>query len=458
MKGASFSVLVKEIGTERTLYTYDTDRELIPASVMKLVTSSAALEVLGEDFRFETTLEYDGEIKDGILAGNLYIKGSGDPTLGSSHMVPEGTRDVFYVQQQFLRNWIQAIKNAGIREIEGSVIADDSLFDTEVIPMKWLREDMGSYYGAGSYSISVFDNQYRLILKTGESGSRPEITECIPEIPGIVFHNYLATASVSADSSYIVGYPYSNDRYLYGVVPARKEKHTVRGDIPDPGIFLAGLLHSSLIKENIRIQGDITSYRLLAEANQWAAKPRKQITSTYSPPLAEIIEIINKKSHNLYTDAILKILGFSHEEKKDEILSSFGKGTTFVKDYWKEQGLDVTSLWMFDGSGVAPTDKVSTGLICDLLLYMHQSPHKDTFFASLPKVGEEGSVRNFLKGSVLQGKARLKSGGMSRVRSYAGYVQKEDKEYVVAIIVNNYHGEGRNIIQKMEKLLISLFQ
>ncbi|MCD7930218.1 MAG: D-alanyl-D-alanine carboxypeptidase [Tannerellaceae bacterium] len=79
-------------------------------------------------------------------------------------------------------------------------------------------------------------------------------------------------------------------------------------------------------------------------------------------------------------------------------------------------------------------------------------------FASLPKVGEEGSVRNFLKGSALQGKARFKSGGMSRVRSYAGYVQKEDKEYVVAIIVNNYQGESRNIIQKMEKLLISLFQ
>ncbi|MCD7849061.1 MAG: D-alanyl-D-alanine carboxypeptidase/D-alanyl-D-alanine-endopeptidase [Parabacteroides sp.] len=458
MKGASFSVLVTDLQNGETVCSYDPDRELIPASVMKLVTTATALEVLGEEFRFETSIEYDGEIKNGVLTGNLYIIGSGDPTLGSSHIVPEGTKNVFHAQQQFIQDWIKAIKEAGIQEIRGSVIADDLVFDTEGVSPKWLYEDLGSYYGAGSYGISVFDNIYRLIIKTGEAGSQTRITECIPDIPGLHFCNYLTVVSVTKDSSYILGAPYSNERFLYGTVPASKDKYTLRGDIPDPALFLAQYLTRSLIFENISIEGKATTRRLLVLQNQWKPSKRVKLCSTFSPPLTEIVDIINYKSHNLYVDALCKILGNLYSPGKNEVLSSFGKGSLFIDKYWEKEGVDVTSLYLFDGSGLAPTNKVTTKIICDILYYMHHhSTHRKAYFSSLPAAGEEGSVRNFLKGSSLQGKTRLKSGSMSRVKAYAGYITKDKKEYAVAILVNNYQGEGSNMTKQIEKLLNTLF-
>ena len=143
-------MIVKEVNSGETVFAYDTIRQLTPASVMKTVTTATALEILGEDYRFPTALEYDGSIENGLLKGNLYIKGSGDPSLGSAHFAPDHKR--------FLQEWISALKKVGIHKIQGAVIADESIFDTEGTSLKWVGEDMGSYYGAGSYGLCVLDN------------------------------------------------------------------------------------------------------------------------------------------------------------------------------------------------------------------------------------------------------------------------------------------------------------
>ena len=167
MEGASFSLIVKDVHNGETVFAYDTLRQLTPASVMKTVTTATALEILGEDYRFPTTLAYDGSIEKGLLKGNLYIKGSGDPSLGSAHFAP--------YHKRFLQEWISALKKVGIHKIQGAVIADESIFDTEGTSFKWVGEDMGSYYGAGSYGLCVFDNLYKLGLQTGAPGSRPKL-------------------------------------------------------------------------------------------------------------------------------------------------------------------------------------------------------------------------------------------------------------------------------------------
>jgi D-alanyl-D-alanine carboxypeptidase/D-alanyl-D-alanine-endopeptidase (penicillin-binding protein 4) len=457
MRGASFSFMAKEVGSGEALYAYDVDRELTPASVLKLVTSAAALDLLGEDYRYETVLEYDGEIVNGVLEGNLYIKGSGDPTLGSSHFA-ENRSGYTPGQNTFMPQWIQAVTKAGIRRITGAVIADESLFDTEGIPMKWLHEDMGSYYGAGSYGISVFDNLYRLYLNTKTPGHTPEIIETVPAMPAIRFHNYLKAASVRTDSCYIVGAPFTDDRYLYGVVPANKERFLIRGDIPDPALFLAQYTSDCLRIEGIAIEGSPTCYRILSEENNWPKRKRKALVTTYSPTLREIVRVVNERSHNLFADALLKTIGLQYKGKQGEVISSMGKGVEVVKAYWRGKGVDVSSLRMHDGCGLAAADKVTASFICDLLCYMgSQSKQSDAFLASLPKAGLEGSVANFLKGSSLQGKALLKSGGMSGVRSFAGYITKDEKQYAVAIFVNNYSGENRLMLRHLEKLFVSLF-
>lgn len=450
MRGASFSLVVKDVQEGRTVYCYDTDRLQSPASVLKTVATATALEILGEDYRYPTTLEYDGILENGTLEGNLYIKGSGDPSLGSSHFAPG--------QNKFLSTWIAALQKAGIKHITGSVISDESIFDTEGVSIKWLREDMGNYYAPGSYGISIFDNMYKLSLQTGAAGTRPVLKGTEPDIPFIRFKNYLKAAPVSSDSAYIIGAPLDDVRYLYGVLPANREAYVLKGDIPDPALYLARYLTDQLQQKGIRVDGSPSCYRIEVEENRWKKGERKEIVTTYSPTLREIASICNHVSHNLYADALVKTVGLQYKPRRNEMISSFGRGVQVVKEYWEKKGLDVFPLRMNDGSGLAPADKVSAGFMGELLVYMAtESAVSDAFIASLPQAGIEGSVRNFLKGSKLQGKAHLKSGGITGVRSYAGYITKDGKTYAVAVFSNNYSCPMSRMTGALEKLLLQLF-
>lgn len=450
MRGASFSLVVKDVQEGRTVYSYDTDRLQSPASVLKTVATATALEILGEDYRYPTTLEYDGILENGTLEGNLYIKGSGDPSLGSSHFA--------LGQNKFLSTWIAALQKAGIKHITGSVISDESIFDTEGVSIKWLREDMGNYYAPGSYGISIFDNMYKLSLQTGAAGTRPVLKGTEPDIPFIRFKNYLKAAPVSSDSAYIIGAPLDDVRYLYGVLPANREAYVLKGDIPDPALYLARYLTDQLQQKGIRVDGSPSCYRIEVEENRWKKGERKEIVTTYSPTLREIASVCNHVSHNLYADALVKTVGLQYKPRRNEMISSFGRGVQVVKEYWEKKGLDVFPLRMNDGSGLAPADKVSAGFMGELLVYMAtESAVSDAFIASLPQAGIEGSVRNFLKGSKLQGKARLKSGGITGVRSYAGYITKDGKTYAVAVFSNNYSCSMSRMTGALEKLLLQLF-
>ena len=450
MRGASFSLVVKDVQEGKTVYSYDTDRLQSPASVLKTVATATALEILGEDYRYPTTLEYDGILESGTLEGNLYIKGSGDPSLGSSHFAPG--------QNKFLSTWIAALQKAGIKHITGSVISDESIFDTEGVSIKWLREDMGNYYAPGSYGISIFDNMYKLSLQTGAAGTRPVLKGTEPDIPFIRFKNYLKAAPVSSDSAYIIGAPLDDVRYLYGVLPANREAYVLKGDIPDPALYLARYLTDQLQQKGIRVDGSPSCYRIEVEENRWKKGERKEIVTTYSPTLREIASVCNHVSHNLYADALVKTVGLQYKPRRNEMISSFGRGVQVVKEYWEKKGLDLFPLRMNDGSGLAPADKVSAGFMGELLVYMAtESAVSDAFIASLPQAAIEGSVRNFLKGSKLQGKAHLKSGGITGVRSYAGYITKDGKTYAVAVFSNNYSCPMSRMTGALEKLLLQLF-
>lgn len=450
MKGASFSLIVKELESGKTVYAHNPDLQVSPASVLKTVATATALELLGSDYRFPTSLEYNGTIENGILKGNLYIKGSGDPSLGSSHFGAEANH--------FMQDWLTAIRKAGIRKIEGAVLSDESIFDSEGSSAKWVREDMGNYYAPGCYGLSVFDNLYKLSFETGVAGSRPVIKDCEPEIPEIRFINYMKAAAVAADSGYIYGAPLVHERYLYGVLPAGRDRYTIKGDIPDPALFLAQYLDKQLKKEGIEITSAPSCYRIETEEGRWKEEPRKTIITTYSPALSEIVRVCNHVSHNLFADAMVKTVGLQYKPGKNDVISSFDRGVKIIKQYWEKKGIDTFPLNIHDGSGLAPSDKVSAQFIGDILTYMAtQSKEAKTFNASLPRPGLDGSVRNFLKGSKLQGKSRLKSGGISRVRSYAGYIESDGKRYAVAVFSNNYSCNMAQMTKGLEQLLLQLF-
>jgi serine-type D-Ala-D-Ala carboxypeptidase/endopeptidase (penicillin-binding protein 4) len=165
---------VAEAEKGKILIDYNSGVSLTPASVMKLITSAAAIELLGPYYTFKTKIGYTGKISKrwGRLRGNLIITGGGDPALGSKYFTDH--------YKDFITNWIGEIKKLGIKKITGKVITDDSYYDFLPVPGKWLWEDAGNYYGAGAYGLSVFDNLYEIHFKTLSDSTLPVIKKIFP--------------------------------------------------------------------------------------------------------------------------------------------------------------------------------------------------------------------------------------------------------------------------------------
>ena len=178
-------------------------------------------------------------------------------------------------------HWIAAVKKAGIRQIQGAVIGDARIFDEEGTALKWVKEDLGSYYGAGSYGLSVFDNLYKLYFQTGAVGTVPRMLRSEPDVSFIDFINRLQTAAVSSDSAYILGFPFSPERTLQGVLPANRDQYVLKGDLPDPSLFLATYLTRQLQQAGITIAEQPTTCRLLLQQGMQPDEERKELTTTY---------------------------------------------------------------------------------------------------------------------------------------------------------------------------------
>ena len=429
---AAVSFKAIDLTTKKILASCNENMSLTPASNLKIVTTATALDLLGENFCFETSLCHDGFIRNSTLYGNLYVKGSGDPTLGSEFMPDD--------KEHFLEKWLAAIKEAGIKRISGRIIVLDQLFGYEGVSPKWLWEDMGTYYAPGVYGISVFDNMYRIYLQSFEPGDATSILYTDPLINHLQLRNEIKASGDLPDEAAVFGLPFSNEMRLYGTIPANKSSFVVKGAIPDPGLFLANYLHDYLQKNGIFIESQATTYRL----QPVSPNEEKELGIVRSPALASIIQGINVRSDNQYAEHIHKVL---------TVLDSVD-----IPNYWEEKGLDSSALFMVDGSGISPKNALSAGFLIDLLTYMNeQSGKSNVFRQSLPIAGKEGTVASFLKNTSLNGKARLKSGSMSNVQSYSGYIESKGKRYAVALIVNNFTGKRADLRKEIEQLFVNLF-
>ena len=436
LQNANISLLVRDVATNTTVCEYHSKNSVVPASTMKLVTTATALELLGADFRFQTRLEVDGKVTaDGVLNGNLYIRGGGDPTLGSEKLG----------DTTFLVKWVEAIKNRGIRKINGRVIADAGLFDDEGVNPKWTWEDMGNYYAAGIYGISYLDNTYRLVLRSGSVGTTPTVLRVVPEIANLKIDNRLMSSSISFDSAYFYGAPHSDYRTVIGEIPANRAEFVTKGDIPNPALLLAQHFSDRLIQNDVAV-------RDLPTDSIDRASERTTIYTHDSPPLSEIITETNVRSNNLYAECVFKYLAL-----QNKAVATNAEAVQVIKAFWKSKGLSVDQLFMYDGSGLSPSDAVSAQFFVELLSYMQtKSLNKDVFFRSLPVAGENGTLKSFLLKTPLQGKVHAKSGTISRVKSYAGYIDNKGKQLVFALLINNPNGSSKAVTRKMEEFLLQV--
>jgi len=394
--------------TGKVLMDRNSELSLVPASCMKIVTTGAALHILGADNRFETHLEYDGSIdRKKTLCGNVYIRGGGDPCLGS-----DGISGASSWKKQ-IEVWADAIQKLGIQKIKGKVIGDATKWEKALAVPSWSWEDLGNYYGAGACALSFHENSYSLFFRPGDSvGENASILRTDPPLLNLKFQNEVKTGAVgSGDQACIYGSEFSSMQFVRGTIPAAVNEFSIRGAIPDPATYCADLLAKELQERGISIE---------EQSIEWSEK-RTVFQSTYSPTIKEIVHWANQKSNNLYAEHLLKKMG---EVVYKE--GSTASGIKAVMAFWSSQKIDLAGFNMVDGSGLSRKNMATTKQLVEMLLKIKKTDFFPIFLASLPQ-------KEF---------ARAKSGSMSLIKGFVGY----SGNVAFAILIN--HCSSHQVIKE----------
>lgn len=448
MKHGTWAFSVQDVSSGKSLVAINQHKTLNVASSLKTVTTAAALGILGSDFTFKTQIQHDGELKNGIISGNVYVKGGGDPTIGSPLLK--------YSLDATLNQWIAALRKAGVRQIKGKLIIDESLFEENVTPSGWIWADMGNYYAAPAGAINVLDNTYRLYFRPANRlNASPKILKTSPWIPRIKFINHLKTAAAgTGDNAYIHGAPYDNVRYINGTIPMGGT-FSIKGSIPDPGFYLGVKLREKLIQAKMMSnQNKATTSRLMKLEQKPLNLKRTTLHTHQSIPLKNIASWINLYSVNLYAEAVMKMIGV---KVKNE--GSTAAGVKAITEYWQKKGIAKAGFYMEDGSGLAQ----SNGITAYQLAQIQRLAAKQSFFNdhynSLPIAGVSGTLKNVGYGTRAQNNLRAKTGGMTRVIAFTGYYKnRAGKMRSFTIVANQYNCKYKVIKAKLVQLMIAMME
>lgn len=447
----------------RTIVDIDASRMLVPASNMKLISTGAALDALGSGFRFRTQIGCDGEIRDGVLYGNIHIIGGGDPTLGSRDSIAVQTESTF-------AQWERIVRDAGIRRIEGCVIGDGRHFEGMAEEPTWLWNDIGTYYGAGTTGLMFYENTQSFSVSAGpETGAPVNITPSYPEAPWMEFR-YACTTGEKGTGDLLYMYtsdlaPIAEIRGSFGVDRAPK-----RVDCANkfPEYTCAWYFSQWLDRHGIRCTGGAADYRLypdrITDYDETAV-----IGSTLSPTLDRIVFETNHQSNNLYAETLLRTLG-------KEICGNACYDSAYVaaEAALKSLGADPQhGLNIQDGSGLSRRNYVSPEFFCDFLRAMMSSDCFDDYLKSLPHPGGTGTLQYNMKSypAALRNRIRAKSGSMNGIRCYSGYILPADcptgsaeglsedirsRTVVFSVMVNNCTAPNWKVRPLLDKIMGTL--
>ena len=423
---AVLSMYVVESNTGKVVFDKNGQTGLAPASCQKVITSAAAFDLLGKNYQYKTNLAYQGAIKNNVLNGSLYLLGSGDPTLGSWRWNQ--------TKEDLLLNKItSAILAKGIKEISGGFFGYTQNWETNNIPGGWIWEDMGNYYGAGATGLSWRENQYDLILKSGNAqGSAVTIVATKPLMYDVELISELrAGAKGSGDNAYIYLPPYANKGYVRGTIPAGENSFVISGSFPDPASQLMKTLAGKLKEKNIGCT-QTTPY-LNVTGKRISVSDLTSFFTMESPSLDSMNYWFLKKSINLYGEAFVKTIAYERTK-----FGSTDTGLAIIKDFWSRRGVEKSSLKILDGSGLSPANRVTTNALVTVMQYARKQPWFSSFYTSLPEM-------NGIK---------MKDGYIDGVRSYTGYIKsRSGTDYTFSFIVNNFDGSPGTVREKMWKLL-----
>lgn len=439
LKNASISVCAVNTKNAELIYEYNSHQLLIPASTLKIITTAAAINLLGSNYRYETKIYYTGDFNktSGVLNGDLVIVGSGDPTLQSENFSKENGL--------VTDKWAKVLKEKGLKEITGNIIGDGSFFKQD-IPGNWTWEDVNNYYAAAPCGLSYMDNKFKVFYTSAEVGTEAKITGTFPSYRNKPFNLISKVISQGkGDEAYAYGEPFSFAKEIRGTIPANKKSYEVEVVLPDPALLCAENLYTSLKQIGITCKENCSLSLYQKKDNDLT---RQLLYTHFSPALERIIFFTNQKSNNHYCETLLLTMG-----KGDR-----NAGLNAVNNYWCKKGLDSNEVYMEDGSGLSRINTVTTHYEVavlskvrnDSLIYKIINP-------SLPLAGKQGSMSSIGKGKFIENNLRAKTGYIRRARAYCGYVRsKTGKEFAFSIIFNNYNCSASEAKIKMEKFLVAL--
>lgn len=422
MKSAILGFYVVNQKTGETFYDRNSRVGFTVASSQKVITSTASLELLGIAYRYKTELVYDGKIDNGVLKGNVFLIGNGDPTLGSWRY--NNTKE-----EIVLNEWTTTFEKNGIKKVTGNLIGYDKNWESQTIPGGWIWDDIGNYYGAGVSALNWRENQYDLKLRSGKTGDKVSIVTTFPKLFDVtLIPELVAGKPGSGDNGFIYLPPYANIGFVRGTIPPNESSFTISGSFSYPSFQLTSTFAEALKAKGIDIKMAVNSgYESLLVKTE-LPKNITTIATHYSPTLDSINYWFLKRSINLYGEDLVKTLGY---EKKSA--GSTDSGISVIKSFWKSNGVDPSSINMIDGSGLSPQNRITPEALVKVMQYARTRPWFNSFNNALPDI-------NGIK---------MKSGTIGGAKSFTGYVGG----YTFAIIVNNYNGSSAEIVRKLYKLL-----
>lgn len=415
LRGGIQGVLIRSLRDGAIWYARNPDLRFVPASNQKLITSAAALALLGPEWRYATRLVRTGPVEpDGTLRGDLELCGSGDPTLIDADL------DAF----------VKAVRRAGIRRVQGRVLGDDSRFDALRYGEGWSWDDLSEAFAAQIGALTL--NRSTVAIQVGPGRTVGDLVQVAitprAGYPAIVVR--AATAPAGAAQDLQVQRPLGTNTILVtGSVPIDSAPVVLWAPIDRPARFVAWVLAARLQAAGVDVEGG-------ADETRVAPLSAIEVARHTSRPLAAIVAEMNKPSDNLIAECLLKTIGAEKGEA-----GTAAAGARVVDGWLRSVGIDSADLCIADGSGLARTNLVTPRALVDLLTAMHAHPSGRAFFDSLPLAGVDGTLRNRMRRTRAAGNCRAKTGSMRSVSSLSGIVTTRDGEMLAfSVLMNNHRG------------------
>ena len=403
-----------------------------PASNNKLLTSTGALGILGSDFRFKTRVCASGNVEDSILKGNITLIGSGDPVLTTAN----------------LKELAQQTFSAGIHHIAGDVVADVSCFDNQMLGTSWEWDDEQFYYAAQISGLNVDRNVAQVTITGGkEVGEVPEVTVA-PLVNLFEVKNYAVTEDTADHRPHIelTRERAANTLLITGKIPPGKVAELEPVTFERPHKVATGVF----VQEFKRLGGEVDATVLPSQGNLAV------IAEHISPPLSEILTLMNKPSDNMIAECLFKAVGYAASRKQGTSGAS-GTSALAIRKLLIGAGMKPEELRQVDGSGMARQNQISPDNLTRLLCWWYKRPEFLTLYASLPQAGVDGTLKSRMKGTSASGNCRAKTGSLTGVSCLSGYVKSADGVLLAfSIMTNAQIGSVRPCMEAQNRIVAML--